>query len=1277
MPLEEPVIKPALIEVACAIARKSMLSEDGALVKQSSDAAPVASARYDFKTYSLVVSHSQRDWLDHMVAKGIGKRDKTRLLLEPHSLKAFFQEAFGDAVVEILFTRHFIARLGNGNQKRRAAPQLLVALAEPPRTGVQRLMNRARPPEMTREKKLLEITKLIVKDHRNSLDLGTVPESDEDKALSSDLEKSMTPSSFEVSAIQCLSVRGQITNAGRAVITSSTVANLRDNPSGGPVLGVPAHLAMLMGKQEIVTDPRTLERGPLAYPGAHLYYDPEGNEVVIPPEGLSREEAERATGHCICLRHLVDGDVVALTRSPVVGKQGMVTLPIKIIPGDVITVPDVILSSMDADFDGDAVIIYLPHDRAAAEALDAHRVGNLLCHQSGQLAVGVTLDGFLGMRLAEKWGVPKHVVCRALSRVCASIPPSAVVNLPLVLGPDDLKALANHAAQMDGAFRGDLRTALMLLDAKRGASYVNACQVIGACAMPRLLEPFRLTDFLPDETFERQVHRLVEALRRRLAVLADCGTTAQQRQAYELASVGVLRHFGVEGDSPEAALLTQKATYAVLNLDPRMLSASVWKRRSLRSPRPTYVSEDVSCGGKVTSATRSLAMGLSEPSVQPGYRWKASDQSPKDSMELSETRLGTMNEAKIRVHHEQETMANRGLSSKANIARTGELRHKTAAFLSVVWRDQEGGLRGPKNTALLTGKHRPLGLCLKSICIAEPLASLSSRQSRLGLPWEPMSRAAFEGHAAEAHAADDPVGRQAELEGYNLIKQCFREPLDLDMLCPPLVGCKVCPGMVQRSFSGRGPPLVHCAALGEELPADLRTIQNVSACQDCGAIDLRQYGSLQCEVCSGQMSGCAPVVNFRNEDCSPSHSPPPPERQCPRCYHGIQKFELRVHPVSGSCSAGSRWECNLCGEGSLRSGPHPPSSTEKRAFDRIRRCWGQTRILRTELRSSALAQLGFSRTHKLTLAGHLTSLAGCPCVVADWSARSCTQGAPLDVAVVYTDLATEDSWEALAVEVMGRFVGGVLGTRVANLRLVSAEDAATAVRATWEVPLGVSAATAATTLLRALPVGSRVQVRHNYPAALELHGPDSAEKQMVDDTAGNSVGEGGPARLLAALRTWNGDVLSVKDAPEELQSWQLLDKVPNRTNLRKAFKEAYDGDTVDLAGTKWAAVRSDFGAASVQLLDTSLQLPPMLRAENFNAEPLPCPLPPIKETEDKNLLATPEERAKCIGVRQLQLLALQPDASPPGAAEEELSEGRVAFLIRRRDYLVSSRSLIW
>ena len=1323
--LEDAVLMPALIEVACELVCKSVLRA-GVLSVLADGEPALSSARYDFKSYSLVVIHSQRRWLQHMASLGIGTVKNKSLWLEPHCLEAFFKEAFGEAVADAFFTRRFIARLGRGNQKRGATPQLIGALAAQPQAGMQRLLSRSSP-DRPREERLLAVTKLIVKDHRNSLDLGVAAEEDEDKALSSDFQKSQTPCSFESAAIQCLSARGVLANAGRAIIVSSTTANLRNNPLGGPVLGVPVHLAMMMGKQAAVSNPNILIRGPLKYTGAHLYYNEEGDEVIIPPAGLSPAEAESAIG-CMCLRHLVDGDVLALTRSPVVGKQSMVVLPIKIIPGVAIAVPDVILSGLDGDFDGDGVIIYGPKDRAAAEAIESHRVGNLLCHQSGMLAVEVMLDGFLGMELAEKWPVPKSVVCQALSR-CADFRPSA---LPPFLRRADLKSLAAQAAQMGSDFTGDSKIAFALAGPKACADFVHACQAIGACALPLALEPFRLPDMLPEEAFERPVRRLVHALRTRLNGLIECGTASQQRQAYELASPGLLRLFSVGGGTPEAARLAERATCAVLNMDQTSLARIREERKALAPPRPTYVSEDILHMGKVSAGAHTLAFGFCEPCVQTTSRCTAADRVPKDSIHISDSRLASVNSAKLHAHHVQATLANRGLASKANIARTGEVRNKVVAFLSCVRRDSRGGLRGPCNTALLTGWSIPLNIFLKSNAI-NPKAMVRYPIAEQALPWLPVKRSAFaasslddslnlstyilefgvfiaaaavrklsrywrrwtdECKCAEAqtvgaarHGTPKDPRSAEEIFGYELIARCFRAPEDLAVL--PASSTRRCTWgrtLVQREFSGERPPLIHGAML-TELPDDLRSIQaaDTPACQECGAVDLAAQSELApCQLCGGEMRPASVVVVFRKNVCSPVSFPLPPKRPCSRC-HGFQEFELRVCPITSSCSADSRWVCNLCGEGGSRD-PLSPSAQEQEAFARIRRSWAGAAVLRTEFQVSTLAQLGYAKHRKRTFAKHLTSLAKQPCVVANWNVLSCTDGPPLEVVVVYTRLETPDKTEAvLAADVLRRFSCGVVGADCTSgtLRLASTEVKALVTRAVWNVLPGADAAAAAKSLLRSLPLKSRVRVRHNYPASLDLHGPEDTERQMVDDTAGRAVGDGGPARLLAALRTWDGQVLSVANPPIDLGAWSLLDYAQNSTNLRKAWKEAFNKKTVNPTGTKWATVRSDFGVASIQLreAESNPHLPEFLRAQHFNAEPMPFSMN-VKMTEDENLFVTHEERARCIGIRQLQLEALHPAlqvdaAAPRDQAEQELLSKRIAFFIRRGDYLVSSASLVW
>jgi hypothetical protein len=342
--LPVPLLKQALLRCVERVCRTSRLVRpaDGAeLVLQFTDrpGSGPADARWDRKEQRLVFQKAPDDWCEAVGELAMTTRQgkKRRAVVSAGSLHGFFQlhgTSAGDPLSR-LFTDVYV----EANDAVRAAQRKAAD------GWAERVQRACRQGDFT------TASLLMAKTNRNS-EPEAPPMEDEDETVA----QIPLPVAFQSAVTELAKQRDRFPNGGRAILCSGSGVSLRG--SMGPVVGVPVALAMRVTQEEICSEHlvQLVAAGPLRHPGAHYVVEDSGCRRYVPVDGFrSRAEAAEWMGSRVRLvgRHLLDGDLVGITRSPVVVPHNHMYFRVKVVAGFTLRPHDVMLKSMDADFDGD------------------------------------------------------------------------------------------------------------------------------------------------------------------------------------------------------------------------------------------------------------------------------------------------------------------------------------------------------------------------------------------------------------------------------------------------------------------------------------------------------------------------------------------------------------------------------------------------------------------------------------------------------------------------------------------------------------------------------------------------------------------------------------------------------------------------------------------------------------------------------------------------------------------------------------------------------------
>ena len=339
--------KPALLrcmEKICStsrIAKKGEKDEYLTFDASIEKTAGPQSAKWNYKNHTMVFNKAPKEWINKFerwinnsekIEKGNSIRKGGCIVVAAGSMYEFFEFHKHDASIKRLFTEFYVepSQVVRGKQNQQ---------------DWERWTERVRLACVRQD--MHTIADLMAKTYRAT---GKPPPLKEDEQDDPPL-----PFAFQ-SAMQTIARdRDRFPNGGRAILCSGCGVALRDYT--GPCVGVPIGLAMRVSYEQSWSENLIflVMAGPCRYPGAHYIITTDGQRRYIQVEGFDDEEQARAwigVNTRIVGRHLMDRDLVGLTRSPVVSPHNHMYLRVKIVAGSSLRPHDVLLKPYDADYDG-------------------------------------------------------------------------------------------------------------------------------------------------------------------------------------------------------------------------------------------------------------------------------------------------------------------------------------------------------------------------------------------------------------------------------------------------------------------------------------------------------------------------------------------------------------------------------------------------------------------------------------------------------------------------------------------------------------------------------------------------------------------------------------------------------------------------------------------------------------------------------------------------------------------------------------------------------------
>lgn len=1303
--LTRPLLKPALLRCAEQICRRSRLEKprDGSAAflhfaeedgDGGGDEAGPSEARWDRARQCIVFRNVPEDWC--AAVGGLASLEKhkkqRRASVAAGDLHGFFQlhGPSAEKPLQKLFTDVYVEAT---DAVRRAQRNAADGWGERVRKACFR-------------KDLPTLSLLLAKTYRSAEPDVPLQEDEEGGPMDAPL-----PLAFQSAMTELAKRRDRFPNGGRAILSSGSRVVLRG--AIGPVVGVPVALAMRVTQEQAWTTnssthlARLVASGPCRHPGAHYIVDDTGRRRYVPDDGFcSAAEAKTWMGTRVRLvgRHIVDGDYVGLTRSPVVAPHNHMYFRAKIVSGFTLRPHDVVLKPYDADYDGDGMILYIPRDLVAAEQWRCQLPGRLLTYQSGGPAMELMLDGLLG--LARKPRVSR----KTLVALASVLPGLRLLDLQRMddgnKGDDNdawgvadvlgLCAQAAGAKAMKALEPSEVARAVRVVGHHEGVEAAmgllfNAQNVGAELARAAELPAFGIFDFISPPALHEAQKALFQLLEEWLHPLRGSGTTERRRDEHEVV-VSFTEPFAGRGPLGynERVLMGFAETGQQMA---RGSSEGMQSARAVVQQEPateeTYLTADLALKIKTPVASAALATGVPRGTISEQWRNQAAVAWPEEqpSLMLSERTANYVSEvgATIQAIHGIE-----GLSGKGVIEKAGEMRNNATSLLSDLRRDASGILRGPltgvrpgERCALMTARAMPVSLWAQPAAIMnnKPVASSSS----IACPWvRTPPRRHFEAPSADQQQPRQQqpgakvhadVVRWLESDGESSwgLRQQEEETQE------EVPGAQLDEDAWRRRFSGILLPVLHAAVLngipqesGDDHPPWAPPSPLCPRCKRGVRRFQQDIGKLRCTKCHedtvcerGAVICCRDTSN-NWASWAPSTVEYQAATECCRLCRGdvLQKREVR-RPCTRGGGGWSVYVCCACGQEEQKH-QHTTVLYSRAARARHRRAaWGSdpehpeaVPFLRVELDERRLLAAGFTELAEFELLRVLDTSFPTPTThsIVGWGAPSIRPGAPPVVVLHTFGSALLEHMAALPALCLGYD-----GFSLADGGLK--QDDSGRLRATLHCTGAPGALPRMKALLRGMPPGTRATVAGDYPASLAIEGPEAALRRMVDDHVGTDAGMAATARVLASRRTWGGDVLSCKSRDGGV--WRLLGLSPAEA-FRQLADGAYRGDEQNMEGAaRWLGRLEEVGVASVLLLeDSDTKTPQYLRAEQFNRSHLPPNLTPGPPQQTSSWL-TFEERSKSIGIRALQLILNGCDEDPLEKARRELSDGELPFSVLR------------
>lgn len=1074
----------------------------------------------------------------------------------------------------------------------------------------------------------------------------------------SDDDDAALPSTFEVAVRKVARQGDRFVVGGRGILSNGS--NVAITGLAEPVIGVGQGIALGLCRQ-VPFKPKMAElirNGPLRYPGAH-YVLREGDERprIIPVDGFStKEEALAWAGDAVIIaRHIQDGDFVGVTRSPFVVAHNHLFMRVKVMPGFTIRPHDVILGPTDADFDGDGEILYVPNDLVAQEQWKLQCPSRLITYPSGVQAQSAMLDGRFGI---------ESPLCEIISRETllrvASVLPDIKVQDVHDLGQRsvftraDVLNLCGSTSSTSGSINDEIRR-LLVRDGPCSAMRLlfNSQNAGSALTASLSLPGFQLRNFLSAPGLDACQRGIAHALNakkfhRKLVSMASA------RRDYHEVIVGFLEPIMaltyLDYDDEDLVILAE-LMQQIEREDPvaiqTLRSALIDKLKKVQSVN--YMQEDLRLKIKSVNDAAQIAVGILRGSVSTEPRTMASVRWPHDQPSLLLNERMSCNVSQtgsqlLAIH------ATEGMAPKAQIEKTGDIRNNLAALFSDLRRDCVCALWSG-DTQLFSQRTMPISLALAPCTLLKPDAECALQPT--SCPW-----------SAQVETPSGPEETLEECTSSSKVKkQLKQEMLDMekDQVQQFAEAVYCTREYLFRELSGAVLPICCCSLISKGGDLDFDFVVPPVLCSQCGHPLVHDALSDSLTCGNAIVAHCPPVkpriLQFWTGPCCPeakeSISGPPHPRGVLR--RAVFSGDVRLHIPERQSST----PCTTL-----------YSERIKRAHERACRrckCSVETSFLRIELDPSLLTSIGFSETEQFDLERRLSAIISpenpkdaLACVLV-WDAPSMISTDPVVLVHVYGTAVSSPN----ARRNLGSHRFGVKGATMYCSQ--SSPD--------FQMQFDKSTDANVDLVMRAIPVSAArlVGIVGDYQASLRYGGPERAERQMVWDQMGGKCDyqKSGPARLLAAKRTSEGTVMSVK-ARRLNRTCELMEKGTKR-QAYAALQKAVLSSADTFAPAHWLGRPAAVGVSGVLLYE---EPSPKRRdahlAQNWNRRPIPAGLIPGEPVHSSRWLAF-EERSRVLGIRALQIMlegsACDDDSESPDAiAREELKSKLLPFAIAREYY---------
>lgn len=1040
---------------------------------------------------------------------------------------------------------------------------------------------------------------------------------------------------------------------GRGILANGS--NVGITGRSEPIIGVGQAIAIGLCRQ-VPFQPhlaRLLVNGPLRYPGAHyILRASSGEPENLPLEGFANEQEalDWARDAIVVARHIQDGDLVGVTRSPFVAPHNHLFMPVRILSGLTVRPHDIILSATDADFDGDAEIVYVANDMVAQEQWKAQMPARLLTYSSGVQAQTAMLDGRFGLESTMCAEVEPVVFFAALSclpdLVADDIDEQPFTNERRFHRADILKLCGAERRLEDGKGLNDEIRRLLVRKGPRSAMRLlfNA-QNAGTALAGGVAPPgFRLQHFLPSPGLDLCQRAVASALSKKKFSRGSVGMAAARRDYHEVV-VGCLEpvmsltysEYDDEdlGTLAEIAQQIEREDGEALDALRKKLLVKLKKTKST-----TYTHEDLRLKIKSVSDAAQIAVGIlrgsvsTEPRTMAAVRWPHHQPSLLlgDKMSSSVSHIGSQ---LLAIH------ATEGMSSKAQIEKTGDIRNNVTALLSDLRRDWDGALWSG-DQQLISRRAMPISLSVVPAALRNGLVECDLTPTPC--PWETVVVAPPPGD--EVLPGSLPKAKRALLEQeldllqdqtpeYTDGAYCTREHILRElsgMKLPICSGALVSPGPIDASFEITHPPVL-CSLCDRPL----QVLEDSLGCSDMGCGGIVETRTLQYWTGVAAPEATEPVAGV-----------PHPQGELRRRVLSGDVRLRRTKQASSKVLYPPRLQA------AHRRGARRAGAEENPGF------------LRLELDAGLLEQAGFTELDQFDLERRISSIiardapdSALACVLS-WEAPSTLEGLPIVLVHVYGHIGASAKASAEASR-------GMFGLGGARLYCPAHQEDTFQMQFENASPDVVDLAieTIPTTAARVL------RIVGDGPASLRHGGPEEAERQMVLDQCGGKEDfqRSGPARILAAKRTAGGGLLSVKSRARD-RPCELMAKGTKRAAFSALERAALVGGNGHVPSS-WLGHPTQVGVAAVRLFEEPSDRKQRL-AQAWNRVPLPDGLHPGPPVHSSRWL-TFEERSRALGIRALQIVlegaaCEDGDDSPQNMALKELEDRSLPFAVAR-DYL--------